>query len=204
MSSYAYAILICARENDCVSELNSILRVCDISEFERAGEVGIGEMGIYAMDDNQLNVWMVENAINSIQWYDPWRVQLFIRGEDDDKYGEVKLSPKKINLSQVFETDGTHNKNGALIGEYKTVNDKTKSAVGVAKDVFGVASALTVGAIVSGLVSVDCLGEFIQRLSTDDRDTLLALADGVNGNSAQGISKLIERDGELRDKMSQL
>lgn len=185
MSHYTYAILICNREYERVAELNSILRACEVPTFNALGQNGIKD--IYVMDDNYLDVWTVENAINSIQWDDPSSVQLLICDEDDDKYSDVKLIPKGVHLSQVFETSGDHDQNGALAGRYRIVNDRAKPAVEVAKDVFGVVSKLTVGAIVSSRVSAGCLSEFVFRLYDDDRKALMSLVDSIDNDLAKSI-----------------
>lgn len=103
MSSYTDAILMCAHyEKRAIAELTLILAYNGISPPAQAGE-----FGVFAFDGNYLDLWYVEDAVNSIQWENPCHIQLFSRSEHDDKFTEIALHPNAVpSLSwTVYEDD---------------------------------------------------------------------------------------------------
>jgi hypothetical protein len=171
MSSYTDALLIC-NDGLHISELNSILRVCDISTFER-----LGNSEFFEMSDNYLNLSELTDAINSIQW-DARTIQLFVRDEHDDKFTEIALHPNQLPpLVELFVSDGEHDNNNVLIGEWKFERDKSKifrPAIEVAQSICSDSDVLplVVHAIVTSRISRKAFDEFVTGLFKDERAAL--------------------------------
>src|SRR4030043_114737 len=101
MSSYTSVLLICDDESH-VRELNEILEVLYISMFRR-----VGNSSFYEMNANYLPYDKLMEAVESIQWEAYKSIQLFTRGEHDDRYVEVAIHPNHMSpLRQIFEATG--------------------------------------------------------------------------------------------------
>lgn len=102
MSSITNLILTCGPIDSHfkIDELNSILRACDLSIFEKCHSVFVASI-------NHLSFYDLIAIIDSIEWDQPERIQLFYRSEHEDRFSEYKdLKPNKLSEFGLFEQNG--------------------------------------------------------------------------------------------------
>jgi hypothetical protein len=86
-----------------VEALNVLLAEAEWDPFEAVGAIaGVGE--IFTLSGNYLSSDTVKEMIEAVPWFFPKSVQLFYRGEHDEKLSEIPLAIKMCVIhKQVFD-----------------------------------------------------------------------------------------------------
>lgn len=83
-----------------IDELNTILQACGFSTFKKCASIHFATINYLPFD------WLIA-AIESVEWDQPQRLQLFYRLEHEDRFSEYKdLKPNKLSEFGLFKQNG--------------------------------------------------------------------------------------------------
>lgn len=125
MSSYTYIIFTCSHLDEIgepgINTLLPILKGQNLPPLNRCKE---GEGVVYTMCGNYLPFTDLVEAIQSVPWEIPEKVQLFHKHESADKYEETSLKLKRLVREFYMEwtpdEDGTFDEFSQSYGKWAT------------------------------------------------------------------------------------
>ena len=123
MSSYTTMILTCRAYDDwqeCVPSLNRMLTAAGYSIFEKAHP----DDAVFTLVGNYLPVLTITEMVETIPWHGASAVQLWHRGEHDNKFTEVDLKLTRLDVKHVQEwspcADGDYDEFSGTYGKWET------------------------------------------------------------------------------------